>query len=224
MNKETILQVTEDGSHTLYLPQLDETYHSTHGSIQEANVVFIKNAFLACKKEEVSLLEIGFGTGLNAFLTLLELNKTDRIKQLNYTSIELYPVSLVDALQLNYADVVEGGDAATFEALHKAAWDKTVAINNRFNLHKIASDFTTFEFNQKYDAIYFDAFGPDKQAEMWEDGLFEKLFEAANENAIITTYSAKGSVRRAMQKAGFTMERLPGPIGKREVLRGRKLI
>lgn len=224
MNKNAELIITEDGSHTIYLPNIEETYHSTHGSIQEAELVFIKNALMACEKEEINLLEIGFGTGLNAFLTLNYLMQNPKIERINYTSIELYPLSVDAALSLNYPEVILNSNRLLFEALHRSKWNESVEIIERFYLEKIEADFTSVELNEKYDVIYFDAFSPDKQSDMWNAELFEKIYIASNKDAIITTYSAKGSVRRALQNAGFVVERLPGPIGKREMLRGRKFV
>ncbi len=220
MDKPQII-TTEDGSHTIYLPDLDESYHSTHGSVQEAEVVFIGNGLLACEKREIDLLEIGFGTGLNAYLSLVEAEKNNL--KINYTGIELHPVDGDIAATLNYPEATGSGFRTEFEKMHSAAWGKAEKITENFTLTKIKADFTTADFSGSYDVIYFDAFSPGKQEEMWQKELFNKLSHVARKDGIITTYSAKGSVRRALQSAGFTVERLPGPIGKREVLRGRAL-
>lgn len=222
---QTQLILTEDGSHSLYVPHLEEHYHSTHGAIQESRHVYINAGFNACELQKINILEIGFGTGLNAFLTQLEAEKTD--KQIHYTSLELYPLNLESAKQLNYAQqLTNKEDVVDFLALHKAKWGKSVEITSMFTLHKIEIDFSNpdnLNTNSRFDVIYFDAFAPEKQPEMWTQQIFDKLFSFCNKNAIITTYCAKGVVRRMLQSSGFTVERLPGPPGKREILRGRKL-
>ena len=222
---QTKLIITEDGSHSLYVPLLDEHYHSTHGAIQESQHVYINTGLNACKLEQLNILEIGFGTGLNAFLTLLESKKTD--KHIHYTSLELYPLDIKSAQQLNYAQqLADDSGAKHFMAMHKAPWNDTIEITPNFHLHKIETDFSipnNIKSNNYFDVIYFDAFAPEKQPEMWTQQIFDKLFAVSNKNAIITTYCAKGVVRRMLQSAGFIVERLPGPPGKREILRGRKV-
>ena len=222
---QTQLILTEDGSHSLYVPHLEEHYHSTHGAIQESRHVYINAGFNACELQKINILEIGFGTGLNAFLTQLEAEKTD--KQILYTSLELYPLDLESAKQLNYAQQLSNENISVhFMAIHEAAWEKVVEISSTFSLHKIATDFSSpniLNTNLHFDVIYFDAFAPEKQPEMWTQQIFDKLFSFCNKNAIITTYCAKGVVRRMLQSSGFTVERLLGPPGKREILRGRKL-
>lgn len=221
----TELITTEDGSHSLFVPHLDEHYHSTHGAIQESHHVYITTGLNACQLQQLNVLEIGFGTGLNAFLTLLESEKTN--KQIHYTSIELYPLDLESAKQLNYAQqITDNAKAPLFLALHKAPWNEDIEITPKFILQKIDFDFSTpksFKPSTLFDVIYFDAFAPEKQPEMWTQAIFNKLFALCNQNAVITTYCAKGVVRRMLQSAGFTVERLPGPPGKREILRGRKI-
>lgn len=222
----TQLITTEDGSHSLFVPHLNEHYHSTHGAIQESRHVYIKSGFDACNLKRINVLEIGFGTGLNAFLTLLKAEKTN--KQVNYTSLELYPLDIDKAKQLNYAQhLSDGSKESLFMALHTSQWNKSVEITPRFTLHKIEADFSNpvnLNTHTHFDVIYFDAFAPDKQPEMWTQPIFDTLFALSNPNAIITTYSAKGAVRRMLQSAGFAVERVPGPPGKREILRGIKII
>jgi len=217
---QTELKLTEDGSHTLFVPGIDECYHSTHGAIQESQYIFIEAGLKQCQKEEVRILEIGFGTGLNAFLTLLEAERSE--KCILYTSLELYPVEIEKALQLNYPEELAPEKRQTFEKMHAAVWNMEVPITPFFKLNKIETDFTGFVFKDKFDVVYFDAFSPEKQPEMWSEALFATIYSHCNAGAVLTTYCAKGVVRRAMQAAGFVVERLPGPPGKREILRGRK--
>lgn len=220
--QKPIIKTTADGSDTLYVPEIDESYHSTNGAVQESLHIFINDGFHQCKKKTVKVLEIGFGTGLNAFLTLIEAEREN--KSVIYTGLEFYPVETIEAVKLNFPELIEPDKRAEFEALHSCEWNRKVKITTNFTLIKQRVDFTKTEFSEKYDVIYFDAFSPEKQPEMWSEKLFEKLYLCADENAILTTYCAKGIVRRAMQSAGFVVERLPGPIGKREILRARKPI
>lgn len=212
------LLITSDGSHTLFVPEIDECYHSTHGAIQESRHIFIEAGLKQCQKSKISVLEIGFGTGLNAFLTLIEAENSQ--KQIQCTSLELYPVEMEKALQLNYASLISPELKPYFEQLHTSPWNENVQISPYFTLKKTEVDFTKFDFEGKFDVIYFDAFSPEKQPEMWSEQQFEKLYKCCNFEAVLTTYCAKGIVRRAMQNAGFKVERLPGPPGKREILRG----
>ncbi len=218
--KNPELKITEDGSHTLYVPEIDECYHSTHGSVQESRLIFIQYGFLESKKEEVNILEIGFGTGLNAFLTLVETKKLE--KKVNYTAVELYPVETSKAILLNYPELIENSKRSDFEKLHTSEWNKWEEISPNFRLNKIKGDFTKTDFTDNFDVIYFDAFSPEKQPEMWTTELFRKLYLCSSKNAILTTYCCKGAVKRAMKDAGFLVEKLPGPIGKREILRAKK--
>jgi len=215
------LIITEDGSHTLFVPAIDECYHSTHGAVQESKHIFIEAALKQCTKTEIRVLEIGFGTGLNAFLTMIEAERSD--KKIHYTSLEKYPVEVGKALQLNYPEAFPAVSREIFELLHTSVWGEEVQIGSNFWLTKIEADFTQFNFNEMFDVVYFDAFSPEKQPEMWSVELFEKIFIQCNPGAVLTTYCAKGVVRRAMQSAGFQVERLPGPPGKRQILRSTKI-
>ena len=219
MNSE--LRITEDGSHTLFMADIDECYHSTHGAVQESRHIFIDAGLKKCNKPAINVLEIGFGTGLNAFLTMLEAEKTG--KKIRFTTLELYPVPIDTALQLNYAVELAPDFKLYFEKIHTSPWNKEVQISPFFKLYKSKADFTKIVFLEEYDVIYFDAFSPEKQPEMWTAEQFEKLYKCCNFEGVLTTYCAKGDVRRAMQSAGFKVERLPGPPGKREILRGMKM-
>lgn len=214
------LRLTEDGSHTLYVPEIDECYHSTHGAIQESMHIFITSALNRCDKKEINVLEIGFGTGLNAFLTLIEAEK--RQLRINYTTIELYPIPLENAMQLNYPKIVSRDYQHDFELLHTSTWNIPVKISDQFTLTKLQADFTKINLQDPFDVIYFDAFSPEKQPEMWTEELFGKIFKITGENAVLTTYCSKGTVKRALISSGFTVKKIPGPPGKREILRAVK--
>jgi tRNA U34 5-methylaminomethyl-2-thiouridine-forming methyltransferase MnmC len=216
MNSQLVL--TEDGSHTLFVPAIDECYHSSHGAIQESRHIFIEAGLKQCLKTEIRVLEIGFGTGLNAFLSMIEAGQS--AKQLHYTSLEKYPVEVEMALKLNYPEKISVDKRAEFERMHTLPWGVELSVSPFFTLKKMETDFTYYAFDEKFDIVFFDAFSPEKQPEMWSQEMFEKIAVHCSPGAVLTTYCAKGIVRRAMQASGFKVERLPGPPGKREILRG----
>jgi tRNA U34 5-methylaminomethyl-2-thiouridine-forming methyltransferase MnmC len=220
MKREII--ITSDGSSSIYLPEWDEPYHSKHGAIQESYHVFIESGLGYLKdKKYISVLEIGFGTGLNAFITLLEAKK--KCIEIDYTGVEDYPVLPEEVVQLNYVERLQVDDLKdVFKKLHSVSWDRKHKITSFFTLTKQKKSFREIDDVELYDLIYFDAFGPEKQPELWTEEIFEKMYLSLRNGGILVTYSAKGSVRRAMQSAGFTMERIPGPPGKRQMMRGVK--
>jgi len=219
---------TGDGSTSIYLSEWEEHYHSKHGAIQEAKHVFIESGlayFLSTKKNQnqkkISILEIGFGTGLNAFITLLEADKKNLI--INYTGVEGFPVSSEEIKQLNYVSILEEENKAQFfSKMHTSLWGKELEITPFFKLHKQKKQFSKIDDLNAYDLIYFDAFGARVQPELWTEAIFSKMYVALKNKGVLVTYAAKGSVRRAMQAVGFIVERLPGPPGKREMLRATK--
>lgn len=212
------IEKTDDGSSTLYLPRLDEHYHSVKGARTEALHVYIETAFGYCRKKDVCVLEIGFGTGLNAFLTQQAAGQQGR--RVHYVSLELYPLEWELVAGLGYTTGLEKEQAACFESLHAAAWDRPVEVSSDFILYKIRADLRSYVFTGPYDVVYFDAFAPDKQPGLWEEEIFGRIYRSMSAGAVLSTYCAKGEVRRRMQRAGFSVERLPGPPGgKREILR-----
>ncbi|MCF6296116.1 MAG: tRNA (5-methylaminomethyl-2-thiouridine)(34)-methyltransferase MnmD [Flavobacteriaceae bacterium] len=235
---------TADGSKTIHIEEWNEQYHSKHGAIQEANHVFIKNglhhfyseqchlesvtlSLSKCSRkvvsesvENISILEIGFGTGLNAFITCLEAEKLKT--QINYVGVEAYPVSSEEIAAFNYADLISKEKETIFNKLHEISWEKKHSLSNYFSLTKRKQFFEDINDIEKYNLIYFDAFGARVQPELWTEDIFKIMFAALKPKGVLVTYSAKGSVRRAMQSVGFTVERLEGPPGKREMLRGTK--
>lgn len=217
------LETTADGSNTLFVPELDEHYHSVKGALTESQHIFIQMGLNHSQAENPHVLEIGFGTGLNAFLTLLEAETQHR--EVCFTSIERYPLGEDIVRKLGYPEIIAPEASEKFYALHAAPWNRPVRLSPCFTLHKIEGDFTHFDFQFHYDVVYFDAFAPEKQPEMWSQPLFDHLYRQMNPGGILTTYCAKGVVRRMLQTAGFTVERLPGPPGgKREILRASKEI
>ncbi len=217
------LQKTADGSHTLFIPELNETYHSIHGAIQESQHVFIKNGLhYFSDKKTVNILEVGFGTGLNALLTLLD--KQNLAQQVNYVSLEKFPLNLALIVQLNYTTQLKLNVAQTalFNQLHICEWNKLTPITNNFNLLKIEKDLADFQYETTFDIVYFDAFAPEKQAELWTAEIFSKIYDLLRPNGILVTYCAKGVVKRTIKSVGFQLETLPGPPGKREMIRAKK--
>lgn len=214
---------TGDSSSTLFVPELDEHYHSYKGAVQESQHVFIKNGLeeKANTQKNLSILEIGLGTGLNAYLTLKYILVNTEIS-INYTALEKYPLDFDLVKQLNYASDSNNKERKLFSDIHQASWNMEVSITERFRLMKKEADLTKTDAFQPFDLVYFDAFAPEKQPEMWDEEIFRRLFRFMNPEGILVTYCAKGEVRRRMKRSGFNVERLPGPPGKREMLRAIK--
>jgi len=220
--------LTEDGSATIHLAEWNESYHSKHGAVQEAYHVFIRNGLdFFRESSEVSILEIGFGTGLNALISFLEISETHQ--KINYTGLEKYPVVENEFKALNYPQSLKDFNSdlklseteisAVYNSLMKANWQDFQAIHPNFQLQKFQEDFLEYEYpKEAFDLIYFDAFGARVQPELWSEELFEKLFQSIKSGGMLTTYSSKGSVRRALISVGFRVEKRPGPPGKREML------
>lgn len=221
--KRTIFK-TGDGSYTLHIPEWDEQYHSKHGAIAEALHVFIKEGlyhwFSKNKETEVSILEIGFGTGLNAFLTFLETEKnTFRV---NYTGVEAYPLKIDEIAKLNYTSLLNAS-AEVFLKMHHSAWEEVSSISENFQLTKQQKFFSEINSESSFNLIYFDAFGIRVQPELWTEEIFKKMYTALKPHGVLVTYAANGNARRAMQAVGFNVERLSGPPGKKEMLRATKI-
>lgn len=218
--KREIIQ-TQDGSTTIHLPEWEESYHSKHGAIQEAYHVFIKNGLDLLNDKSVSILEIGFGTGLNAFITFLEAEK--RNQSIDYVGVEAYPVSLDEALQMNYvAQLSATPYSDVFEKIHQVSWEDKHSISHNFSLTKRKQFFQDIADIEQFDLIYFDAFGFRVQPELWSLEIFKKMFTALRPNGILVTYACRTSIKSAMKDSGFTVEKLPGAPGKREMLRATK--
>ncbi len=215
---------TADGSRTLQLPAWKEPYHSLHGALQEAYHVFIRSGLDQFQSRELSLLEMGFGTGLNALITLLEAPGRDLT--IRYTALEAFPVVESEWEALGYGQLFGEREKASrfFRQLHQAPWEESRLLTPDFELRKRRMDFLDFESEPIFDLIYFDAFGARVQPELWTEAVFRSMYTALHPGGLLVTYAAKGSVRRAMQAVGFQVERLPGPPGKREMLRARKVL
>lgn len=215
------LQISNDGSHTIYSEAFNETYHSVNGAVTESLHVFIHAGLHHIHKSKVNILEIGFGTGLNAFLSLLESEKIGI--EITYDTLELYPVGESVYTNLNYPKTLGSDREEAFIRMHTSAWGERIAITERYSLQKHNVDIRSLSYpTDTYDVVYFDAFSPVVQPELWGQDVFEALYRSMCAGGVLTTYCAKGEVRRNMQRAGFAVERLPGPPGKREMLRAIK--
>jgi len=213
--------ITSDGSTSIHLPEWDESYHSKHGAIQEAQHVFIKNGLSLCKRQSVSVLEIGFGTGLNAFITFLESQKSNQ--NIDYVGVEGFPISAEEVLQMNYVNQLNANQfELEFKKMHQSDWEENVTISEHFRLTKRKQLFNDINDKNQFDIIYFDAFGYRVQPELWSVEIFIIMFEALKEGGILVTYACRGPIKNAMKEAGFQIEKLSGPPGKREMLRGWK--
>lgn len=219
--KREIIQ-TNDGSTTIHLPEWNESYHSKHGAIQEAYHVFIKNGLLLFGSKPISILEIGFGTGLNCFITYLETKKIHQT--IDYVGVEAYPVVVDEAMEMNYASELDESQSAIFKQLHNGDWEQKNSISASFTLTKRKQFFQDIKDENAFDLIYFDAFGYRVQPELWSEAIFASMFKALKPNGVIVTYACRTSVKNAMLAVGFSVEKLPGAPGKREMLRATKAI
>jgi tRNA U34 5-methylaminomethyl-2-thiouridine-forming methyltransferase MnmC len=213
--------ITSDGSHTIFVPELNEHYHSIYGAVQESEFIFIRNGFEICKADPLNIFEVGFGTGLNALLTAIKSKSGSR--EVLYTSIEKYPLSEKIVNSLNHYLFAGKEGKEIFNLIHSSPWNNTASICKNFKLMKIKGDLTNGSPNGNYDLIYFDAFGPDKQPEMWTSEIFAGISAATNKNGVFVTYSAKGEVKRNLRTSGFDVNLLPGPPGKKQIIRAIKM-
>ncbi|MCK0131994.1 tRNA (5-methylaminomethyl-2-thiouridine)(34)-methyltransferase MnmD [Flavobacteriaceae bacterium F08102] len=215
--------VTADGSTTIHIPKWNEQYHSIHGAVQEARHVYIEMG-LHYRLQHVfnkplAILEIGLGTGLNAMLTQME--AIDRKQSVYYVGVDAFPVRLNELTNLNYVNQLGITKQALFH-IHSTPWEQACVLSSYFTLRKTKQLFQNLEIDQKFDLVYYDAFGARVQPELWTESMFSKMYNFLNIDGVLVTYAAKGSVRRAMIEVGFQVERLKGPPGKREMLRGIK--
>jgi len=217
--KREIIQ-TEDGSTTIHLPEWNESYHSKHGAIQEAYHVFIKNGFSLFEGRPISILEIGFGTGLNSFITYLEAKKSNQI--IDYIGVEAYPVTLDEALLMNYPNEIGRTEADIFKLMHECGWEQENQLSKNFMLTKRKQFFQDIDDENAFDLIYFDAFGFRVQPELWSEAIFKSMYKALKPKGILVTYACRTSIKNAMILAGFSVKKLPGAPGKREMLQANK--
>ncbi|MGM0667893.1 MAG: tRNA (5-methylaminomethyl-2-thiouridine)(34)-methyltransferase MnmD [Bacteroidota bacterium] len=211
---------TSDGSSTIYVPELDEHYHSTFGAIKESLHVFINEGYRSVSTDPLSVFEMGFGTGLNALLTLYESIRDGR--QVDYVSVEKYPLDRDIYNKLNYEDFFPGYKKSYFSLLHECSWEENCRITGNFSIHKLQADFHDLHIDRLFDIVYYDAFAPGKQAEMWSTDILSKAASLLKPGGVFVTYSAKGQLKRDLVSLGFRVEHRPGPAGKRHISRAVK--
>ncbi|MCB9426846.1 MAG: tRNA (5-methylaminomethyl-2-thiouridine)(34)-methyltransferase MnmD [Flavobacteriales bacterium] len=218
MKKEIV--ITSDGSSSIYIPEWQESYHSKHGAIQEAKHVFIKNGLCLLKKNNVSILEIGFGTGLNCLITAQESIENGYL--IDYVGVEAFPVTEKELSALNYEEVLKDKQGL-FKRIHACAWEEETEIVSNFRLTKVNLLFENIGYYDRFDLIYFDAFGFRVQPELWGEDIFKRMYQSLKKGGLLTTYAARGTITRAMQSSGFSAHKVAGPPGKREMTIARKL-
>lgn len=218
MPKKREIVTTDDGSLSIFIPDLNEHYHSHFGAVQESKHIFINSGLAQIAKDEISILEFGFGTGLNALKTFEYASQNSKI--IKYYGIEKYPVSIDEIVQLNYSNI---NNQEFYKQIHKIEWGIEVEVNEKFSLQKVNLDFRYFKsIPDSFDLVYYDAFGPDVQPYLWTAEIFKEIYNSMTEDAILMTYTVKGDVRRALKSVGFKVEKIPGPPGKREITRAWK--
>jgi len=217
---ERRLKMTEDGSHTMFVNGLDEPYHSTHGALQESMHVFIKQGLLTVKQPGVRILELGFGTGLNTLLTLKESIPLNL--DIYYHAVEKYPLKDSEYNLLNYEKLIDPLPKGILHRIHTCSWGEAIHISEQFILYKEEADFRSMNLPPHINLVYFDAFSPDKQPELWTTDIFDSINKVTDPGAILVTYSSKGIVRRALTSCGFEVYKAAGPPGKREMIRAIK--
>ena len=215
------LFITEDGSHSVRIPELNVSYHSKHGAIQESVHIFIENGLKYVNKNELTVLEIGFGSGLNALLTLIQAERNDL--QIIYDVVELYPLDSVFSDTFNYLSLLKSPQLKeAYSHMQTSEWDTPAKISENYYLKKIRGDIRNVQLGANYDLVYFDAFDPAAQPELWTTEVFKKIYAASRKGSVLVTYCSKGAVRRAMTEAGFSVLKIAGPKGKREIVRATK--
>lgn len=224
MNEDYEIVITEDSSATVLLKSSNITFHSKRGAVQESRHVFIKNGlqYMMDTKPSINsikIFEIGFGTGLNALLTAKEAAKNNT--NIVYYSIDKYPLPRTVYTKLNYAETLM--EPELYNEIMITGWDELMPVSSYFKLQKIQSDFNVYTFTQKFDILYLDAFAPEDAPDLWTENNFSKMFAALNNDGLLVTYCSKSSIRKLLQNVGFSVEKLPGPPGKREVIRAIKL-
>ncbi len=218
---DRVIIKTKDGSDTITIPEMNVCYHSKHGAIQESMHVFIEAGLRYLTNQSINqpinIFEMGFGTGLNAFLTAIAVNQRTKVY---YIGVELYPLTKEELSVLNYTETLK--HAELFRSIHESSWNEDIELNDTFTLRKIKENFISYSTQQLFNIIYYDAFAPAAQPQLWTEEVFKKLYTMLSPGGILVTYCSKGVFRRAMQTAGFDVEKIPGPPGKREMVRAKK--
>lgn len=214
---------TQDGSNSIFSEKYGVSYHSKYGAIKETRHVFIEAGlfYKAILKKELEILDIGFGTGLISFLTFLEAEKLDL--KISYTAVEAFPIAPEKAAEMNYPSSLQAENrAAVFDEMHGAEWNSVTNLSEKFKLEKIQGSVEDRIFTARFDVIYYDAFAPNAQPELWKTPVMQKMYDALNPGGVLVTYCAKGIFKRTLKAVGFRVETLKGPPGKREMTRGVK--
>jgi tRNA U34 5-methylaminomethyl-2-thiouridine-forming methyltransferase MnmC len=220
VDKNLQIFITDDGSKSIHLPDINENYHSNFGAWAESEHIYINSGlcYLADKTTDISILEIGFGTGLNAFQTILFAEDL----KINYTALEPFPISLEIIKELNYGNFIKDRNAI-FLKLHELSWNEKHSLTSNFCFSKNEVKIQYYNTDKLFNLVYFDAFAPEKQPEMWEKQVLEKVYKLMEKGGVLVTYCAKGTVKRMLKEVGFEIEKLPGPKGKREIIRAIKI-
>jgi tRNA U34 5-methylaminomethyl-2-thiouridine-forming methyltransferase MnmC len=211
---------TQDGSHSVMSEEYGVSYHSRYGAVQESRHVFVGAGlhYKSLRQKNIAVLEFGFGTGLNAWLSLLEAAKHDL--KIYYEALEAFPITEAEAQTLNYPTLLQAEDqAATFLKMHACPWGESVELAPGFTFKKMRQRFEEADYHEQFDVVYFDAFAPNAQPELWERAVLEVAYRALRKDGVLVTYCAKGSVKRTFRDLGFEVEAMPGPPGKREMTR-----
>lgn len=226
MSRDNQLVISDDGSHTFISDKFGVSYHSTHGALQESITVFLAAGLHYARHNfisDIKILEMGFGTGLNALLTLIESEKYR--KRISYNTIEAYPIGINEAKSLNYIDILNAEVYRDqFESMHSSDSMKQITVSDRMVFKKYICQLENFEPQEKYNVVYYDAFAPTTQPELWDEKMMKKIYDMLADEAVFVSYCAKGSFKRALKSAGFVLEPLPGPPGKREMTRAIKSV
>lgn len=222
-NEERII-LSNDGSHTLFSEKFNVTYHSKFGALEESLTVFLSAGYHFQRLRgirKINIFEMGFGSGLNALLTMIEADKYQC--KTHYTGIECYPISVEEAKKLNYIEELSAKPYSdSFLQMHQIESNHTLPLSSQFSFQKIIGDLTNYSIPGEYDVVYFDAFAPTAQEELWTEEIMKKMFDILRPEGVLVTYCAKGSFKRALKAVGFNIEALPGPGGKREMTRAIK--
>ena len=216
---------SDDGSHTIELIDQNEQYHSTHGAIQESEHVYIQHGLkrISAQNKTINILEVGMGTGLNVLLSYRY--AISHGLSINYTAVEAYPLEEIIWKQLNYSQLIEDGNSllTTYNQIHESEWHKEIPLGDHFTFYKIDQKIQDISLKEDYyDVVYHDAFNPDLEPDLWREALFGKIYKSMKSNSLLTTYSTKGIIKRALKSCGFIIQKKPGPPGKREILNAVK--
>lgn len=218
------LILSADGSHTIHSGQFDTSYHSKHGAIQESQHVFIESGLIHWQnlnpgKKSIRIFEMGMGTGLNILMTTqyAAVHNLD----IHFTTVEKFPINNTISDQLNYSEEL-GTEPSILKHIHNSEWSTDIPLSENFTLHKLQNDLINIDLDNTVDIVFYDAFGPKSQPELWDLTATNKIVSLMHDNAIFVTYCAQGAFRRNLKSSGLDVSKIPGPPGKREMIRAIK--